>query len=62
MKYTDSYGIVDGCRFKESDPVPGLYNLASHPDGGRRKYQRLAPQPMNSMYTTAEVDKPIQNK
>jgi hypothetical protein len=62
MKHTNSYGIVDGGRCKEGDPVLGLNDLASQPDFGRRKYRGVFPQPMNSINTTAEVEQSIQNK
>ena len=35
MKYPDSHWIVDGSRFKESDPTFGLDDIAGHPNLGR---------------------------
>src|SRR5579863_1741085 len=62
MKHPDSYGIVDGCRFKENDPVLGVDDLAGHPHFGGREYGCVASQPMNSMNSSAEAGQPKQNK
>src|SRR6266404_2092246 len=62
MKHPDSYGILDGCGFKESNPVLRLDDLAGHPKLGARKYRCVSPQPMNSMNSSAEAGQPKQNK
>src|SRR5260370_26698389 len=62
MKHTDSYGIIDSCRFKENDPVLGLDDLTGQPNLGRREYGCVSPQQPNSMNSSAEAGQPKQNK
>jgi hypothetical protein len=61
-KHSDSYGILDGCGFKESNPVFGVDDLADYPGLGRREYGCVSSQPMNSINSSAEAGQPKQNK